>query len=224
MIEQSLNTNIKELEPIYWLIEDSVYKNDIPKAKSMLTVLLYIAKYNPKLITQGLQVPYKQRLKQLSQELLNGHFLQKIEAIEIKSAIESRKIPFKLEKELKDYLVEHPEKLSNVLEENIRITGVEVDTDFEYKCDIVAESSDKFFPIELKIGQGTHAVVSQCSKYCYYFYRKLRYDRFKQIQGVVIANGFDSWSINELRRNGIWIFDIVPENEKDISLLQILQK
>ena len=223
MIEQSLNTNIKELEPIYWIIEDALYKNDIPKAKSMLTVLLYIAKYNPRLVMQGLQVPYKQRLKQLSQEILNGHFLQKMESIEIKPAIEPRKIPFKLEKELKDYLVEHPEKL-NILEENIRITGVEVDTDFEYKCDIVAESFTKFFPIELKIGQGNHAVVSQCSKYCYYFYRKLRYDRFKQIQGVVIANGFDSWSINELRRNGILIFDIISENEKDISLLQIFAK
>ena len=83
------------------------------------------------------------------------------------------------------------------------------------------ESKNHFYPIELKIAQGNHAVVSQCSKYCYYFYRQLRYDRFKKIQGIVIGNGYDAWSINELRREGHWIFTIVPDGDKNIKLKRV---
>ena len=89
-----------------------------------------------------------------------------------------------------------------------------------YRCDVVAESKTRLYPIELKIAQSTHAVVSQCSKYCYYFYRKLRYDRFKYVQGVVLSNGFDAWSINAIRQEGHWILKIVPTNS-GIKLLRV---
>ena len=85
----------------------------------------------------------------------------------------------------------------------------------------MAESDKFFYPIELKIATATHAVVSQIQKYCFYFYRQLRYGMYREIKGVVIANGFCDRSINELRRYGIQIFTIRPDGEKSITLMHI---
>jgi len=214
LIEQALATYIQEVEVMYWILEDAVYKNQPDKARSLLTMLLYIAKYKPDLIQEGLKAPHRERMKTLSHEILEKCSIQKREAISIKSPIKPKKIPFKLESELKEYLVQNQSRLSEAFGDTVKVTGVEVETEGDYRCDIVAESDSTFYPIELKIAQGTHSVVSQCSKYCYYFYRKLRYDRFKKVQGVVIANGFDQWSVNELRREGHWIYEIVPRDEE----------
>lgn len=219
LIKQAINTNIKELEPMYWVVEDSLREGYTLRAEGMLHSILYVAKYKPEAL-QGLQPQQRQRLGILVQEILGKKSIKKSEVITLKQPVNPRKIPFKLELELKSYLVEHSRILSEALEDSIKITGTEVETEEDYRCDIVAESSNKFYPIELKIAQGTHAVVSQCSKYCYYFYHKLRYDRFKVIQGVVIANGYDAWSINELRKEGHWIY-IIPTSDTDITLERI---
>ncbi len=222
LIEQTNNTHVSELEPMYWIIEDALRDGKIDRAKSMLHSILYVGKYKPKLLLQGLQVPYRERLKTLTHELFSKQSIKKCESIILKPPIQSCKIPFKLESELKNYLVKHPEILSKALEDSIKITGTEVETEGDYRCDIVAESSLMFYAVELKITQGNHSAVSQCSKYCYYFYRQLRYDRFKTIQGIVIALGFDKWSINELRREGHWIFFMKSTSESDITLERIL--
>jgi hypothetical protein len=212
MIEQAIRSYACELEPLYWLLEDALYKDEASEAKGVLEIILYVAKYKPKLLAEGLQEAYRDRLKIITQELIGNSSLQKREAISIRPPIESRDLPFKSEMELKNFLVGTPEVLSSAFDDPIKIMGTEVETDGEYRCDIVAESKSTFYPIELKIAQGTHAVVSQCSKYCYYFYRKLRYGRFKRVQGVVIGNGYDQWSVNELRREGHWIYIMIPNN------------
>lgn len=220
MIEQTMSTHITEVEALYWLLEDAVYKDKSSKMQSILEILLYIVKYKPELIRDGLQAPHRERLKILSLEILGNTSIREKEAVSIKPSINPKKIPFKLESELKEYLVKHKDKLSKALNDQIRIVGVEVEADAEgeYRCDIVAESTSTFYPIELKINQSTHAVVSQCSKYCYYFYRKLRYNHFKKVQGIVITNGADAWSVNELRREGHWVYIITPISDTDITL------
>ena len=221
MIQQALDTTTGELETMYWIVEDSLYEGKKSRAMNVFTSLLYIARYRPRMIKDGLREAQRERIKELCQELFNGKSVQYQNHVTVQPAINPRKIPFKQEYELKMHLASHPDILSKALDDRIRIVGTEVETDFEYRCDIVAESPEVFYPIELKIAQGTHSAVSQCSKYCYYFYRKLRYDRYKKIQGVVIASGFDDWSVNELRRVGHWIFTIIPESD-GISLERIL--
>lgn len=215
-----MSTHTCELEVMYWIVEDSLYQGKTNRAEGMLNMLLYIAKYQPKMLQEGLRPVQIRRLKEITHELYDNVATQRREAITMRPPIHARQIPFKKEKELQQHLYENKGILENALEDKVRIVGVEVETDDDYRCDIVAESSNRCYPIELKIAQSTHAVVSQCSKYCYYFYRKLRYNHFKEIQGVVVANGFDSWSINELRREGHWIYEIVPE-DKSVKLLRI---
>lgn len=221
MIEQTLNTHLKEVEVIYWILEDSIYNGKQNKAKAMLEILLYLGKYKPELIQSGLHAAQRSRLKDLTHQILENTSVQRKEAVTIKFPIREREIPFKCEAELQSHLVDKKEILEEALKDRIEIQGTEVKAGEDYRCDIVAESKEKFYPIELKIAQGTHAVVSQCSKYCYYFYRKLRYDRFKPVQGIVIANGYCSWSINALRQEGHWIYNIIPTGNSDIILERI---
>jgi len=221
LIDQTMNTHKSEIEVMYWLVEDALYKGQSGKAKMILEMLLYVGKYKPELIQSGLKLVQRTRLKEITHEIYENATTQRREAITIKPPTQSKTIPFKLEKKLQNHLSEHKHILEKALNDRIRIVGLEVEVDDDYRCDIVAESETKFYPIELKIAQSTHAVVSQCSKYCYYFYRKLRYDRFKEVQGVVVSNGFDAWSINELRREGHWIYEMVSQdNSLTLSRVQ----
>ncbi len=219
MIFQSKKMFSSEMEPLYWRIEDCLSNGDVNTAQGLFSILLYVAKYNKKLMLEGLRPAYLDRLKEISFELYGDHVPSKRMPVTIKKFVSPVKIPFQNESELQHYLLDHPDVLSDALGDDIQIRGSEVKVDHEYRCDIVAEGK-MFYPIELKIGQTNHASVSQCNKYCFYFYRKLRYGHYKQIQGVIIGNGFDDWSINELRREGIWCFRVVA-NKNDIGLEKI---
>ena len=221
MIRQCLQMFECEIEPLYWGIEDRAQKGKINEARGIFIMMAYIAKYNKPLLKRGLKKAQKLRLKQLSYELFDEAVPTYKEPVVIRSSISPVNLPFKKELELQEYLSRNPQILSEALEEEVQITGTEVEADCEYRCDITAESESTFYTIELKIGQTTHAVVSQCNKYCWYFYRKLRYGQHKDVQGVVIGNGMDEWSINELRREGIWCFCIIPVSETDIRLERI---
>lgn len=220
-IKQAKKTHQSEVETLYWLLEDSLYTNHIEKAKWVYTMLLYIAKYQSDLLAKGLRKRHLERLREIAYELHSESPIKKRSSITIKPGASARKIPFTKEKELQDHLYDHPGILSEALSDRVRVVGKEVETDFEYRCDLVAQSEDSFYPIELKIGETTHAVVSQIQKYCFYFYRKLRYSLYRDIKGVVIASGFDSWSINELRRDGIKLFQIRSDGNDGILLSTI---
>lgn len=202
-----------EVEVMYWILEDALYCGKKDRAKGILLVLLYIGKYKPELIQSGLKKIQRTRLKEITYEIHKNASTQRREAITMKTPILSRDLPFKREKALQEHLAKHKDILEGAFGDRLRIVGLEVETDDDYRCDIVAESEKKFYPIELKIAQSTHAVVSQCSKYCYYFYRKLRYNHFKEVQGVVITNGADAWAINELRRLGHWVYTMIPKDD-----------
>ncbi len=209
MIDQTLKTHQCEVEVIYWKLEDAIYDGKPDVAKLMLIMLLYMGRYRPDLIQSGLKIPQRKRMKEIVHDILGNGAMRQCTSITMKPAVKSKKIPFKLESELKKYIVDNPQTLNDAIGQKVRISGTEVETDNEFKCDITAENEEFFYPVELKIIQGNHAVVSQCSKYCYYFYRKFRYGMFKNIQGIVIAPGYDDWCINALRREGHWIYEIM---------------
>lgn len=210
----------EEIEILFWKLEDALYENNKQLAIILFDMLVYVAMHNKPLFSH-LKEPFRKRLKEIGYELYEKSISKTKLPIEIKPAFLDKIIPFNKEKELRDYLSTRMNIFSKVLGK-VRFVGKEIETDFEFKCDLVVENSEFLFPIELKIVQANHAVVSQIDKYCSFFYRKMRYNHFKKIQGIVIANGFCEWSINEMRRNGHFLFDIAPgNNEKDIFLRKI---
>jgi hypothetical protein len=220
-VEQALKTHVSEVEPLYWIVEDSLYKNKNSMAKSMFELLACIAEHNQKIIKDGLHPDQISRLKQIAYELYDDEMHISRKTIDIKTQLSAKALPFKKEHQLEEYLSLHPEILTDAIGESVKVVGRQIKTDFDYACDLVAESDKVFYPIELKIGQSDHAVVSQIEKYCFYFYRQLRYDRYKHIQGIVIANGYDDFAINALRRNGIWIYDVIPTSKDSVTLRKV---
>lgn len=214
MINQAFQMHASEMEPLYWKTEEALGRGKIDTASNIFSIILYAARYNNKLL-QALQPGYKRRLKEMSHELFSDYVPKYHKSITIKGPLPETNLPFKKECEMRDYLAVHPEIFSETFGEEVTITGTEVSCEYDntnYKCDIVAESDKNFYPIEIKIHKSTHSVVSQCSKYCWYFYRQLRYSAYKEVQGVTITNGMDNWSINELRRENIRCFTIhAPE-------------
>lgn len=218
MIRQAQHTKKEEVEVIYWILEDAIFDNKIDRAKSVLNILAYLAKYNKNALIDGLRKVYIDRIQEITFQLHNSDTFRSQKSVEMKLGLDPISIPFTKEKELSKYLKSNSRVLSKALGDEVKITGTEVDVHNGHKCDLVCESVNFFYPIELKIRQANHAVVSQIQKYCFHFYRKLRYDMYKPIQGIVIANGMDDWSINELRKEGIKCFSINPEPENEISL------
>lgn len=206
-LQETFKTNDLEIEPLFWKMEDSLFSGKTKTATLIHKAFLYIAKINP-LLLKNLNPKYINRLKEITFELHSDYVSQKKRSIEMQMSIEPVDLPFKKEADLRDYLYNNKHILNTYIGEKIDYIEKEVTTCFESRCDIIIENDINFLPIELKIVQSNHAVIYQILKYCDYFYRQLRYSRYRDIQGVVISNGFDDCSINELRRNGIRCFYI----------------
>lgn len=221
LIEEVLSYHPEEIEPIYWVLEDSCYKGDIKLAKSVYRALACVAKHNKPLLRDNLKPVQMTRLKEITFELFGNKTYKERQPITIKHESSPRVIPFEKESELRDYLFQNPKILSDAYGDELEYLETEVKTDFGYRCDIVARSKKYCYPTEIKIGQANHGIVSQIDKYCHYFYRRFRYDMHRLIQGVTIANGYDPYSINELRKNNILCFEVYSSNKYAIYLQKI---
>lgn len=198
----------QELEPLYWLIEDNLEKNNISLCKQIYQTFVDLAKVRKSFLVNNLHSDYLKRLKELAFELYDNVSIKKCSSIEFQSNIEPVELSLKKESELRDYLANNTNLFSELNEPRIRLKDVEVPTKFGFSCDLLLESDNFYYPVEIKIKKATHQVVSQIDKYCYYFYRKYRYNFHKTIQGVVVSNGFCNWSINELRKNNIICYNV----------------
>lgn len=220
LIQEVLTYDPKEIEPLYWIIEDSIDKQNMKLAKSVHRAFTCLAKYKKDILSDNLRPAQMKRLKAITLELYGGTSSKEICPITIKQGSCTNYIPFEKESQLRDYLVSNLELLGEAYGETIEYAESEVKTNFEYRCDILAHGKNTYYPTEIKLRQADHSVVSQIEKYCHYFYKRFRYASYKDIQGVVIANGFDSFSINELRRNKMWCFETVP-SQSGIKLQKI---
>lgn len=219
-IEYIKNIHILELEPLYWALEDCYHDGELKRATSVFQMLCCIAKNKKELLINSLNRKKIERIKQLGSELYDSKSYSEQTAIEMKFATLPVEIPFQKESQLRDYLYQNCSILK-IIDKDINRVFREYKLDYNFSCDLIAESNSTCYPIELKIKQSTHSVVSQIEKYCYFMYRRLRYDHYKNVQGIVISNGFDAWSINELRRKNIWIYDVGCGEDNKVGIKKI---
>jgi hypothetical protein len=202
--EQALQTTPEVVEVLFWRMEDALYSGNRDLAQAILIDFAYIAKYNKLLLARHLRPRYIQRLKEINNELNGTPNSRNVEPVEIRQAVPASELQFGKESDLRDYLSLHPEALAPIGSFDLIRTAIPVEEGYE--IDIVAENEKLAYIIELKITKADHKVCSQIRKYLFYYYRQCRYDWYRDLQGVVVANGFDPWCINELRRDGIWCF------------------
>jgi hypothetical protein len=220
LIEQTMRAHPSEIEPLYWIMEDAFHTGEKDRAVACYMMLAYHAKYTSRILAENLHKRQLERLKEVSYELFTGQTTRTYQSVEIQYATQPKPLGFGSEAELRDYLANNVSVLCDALGERVVVYGTEIPTEYG-KCDIVVENDHILFPIELKTVQSNHKVVSQITKYVYHFYRSLRYNLYKPVQGVIISNGFDAWSINELRKQGTWIYDAFPDEVQRIRLTRI---
>jgi len=78
---------------------------------------------------------------------------------------------------------------------------VELETRFG-RVDLVARDSDTVYPIEVKKSGAYHDCVGQVRKYILHFKLGLINKVYRNVIGVVIANSFDEYVLNDLHNYG----------------------
>lgn len=88
--------------------------------------------------------------------------------------------------------------------DNFCLSNVQHPTQFG-RIDVLAFDNDVVYPIEIKKSEARYSVISQIEKYVLDLKLKLILKLWKQVKGVVIANGYVSQVVKELVKS-----DIVP--------------
>ena len=192
---------IPELEVIYWRLEDALEDGERKHAVMFHEMLLYVGKYHPSKLRRGMQQAYLTRLKEITYELNGSGVPVTNQPAIVPGDIPPVVLPYHNEAEMRDAIVSKEEILYPILGSG-RITAKEIKINDQCRVDILYETDNCVYPIELKVVPADHKVVGQYQKYCYYFYRKLRYNMYRSVQGVVVANGFSGWVTGELMRRG----------------------
>lgn len=96
----------------------------------------------------------------------------------------------------------------------------EMETKFG-RVDLVASDSITMYPIEVKKNGAFHDVVGQIYKYVVHFKLSLINRVYDKVIGVVIANSFDRYVLNELKKTGIVCVRYVFKSEDKVDFFKV---
>jgi len=206
--------NIKTKIEVYlqWLI-CSYLNGDFEKSKKYLETLRKINNIYPQsfLFLTSLEV---KRMKNIAYALDNNiglktYSINPVEGEEISNSVNM----VKQEKELVNRLIKNEELLKETLGiKTLKIMSVEKKTEYG-NVDIFAKSKRFAIPIEAKKGKASFEIVSQIDKYMKHFLKMLHYKLWEDVIGVTIANSYDKYALEELKRLGVRVLTYdVTEN------------
>jgi RecB family endonuclease NucS len=88
------------------------------------------------------------------------------------------------------------------------------------RVDIVGQTNDIIYPIEVKLNRGTHAIIGQIEKYMKHFWKKLGLKIWKDVKGIIIAKSYEQYVLEQLKNLNIIAFTYYIKNN-DIELIKI---
>lgn len=97
-------------------------------------------------------------------------------------------------------------------------------TEYETKfgrVDLVAQDKETIYPIEVKKSVADHSVIGLIDKYIIHFKLGLINRMYRYVVGVVIANGFDEYSLQELHRFGAVAIKYKFKGDNNIELTRV---
>jgi hypothetical protein len=89
------------------------------------------------------------------------------------------------------------------------------------RVDLVAQDSNTVYPIEVKKNGAYHDVVGQIDKYIIHFKLGLINKLYRNVIGVVIANVFDDYVLQELHKFGALAIKYKFKNEKKVEFIKL---
>ena len=141
--------------------------------------------------------------------------------------IEEAKNYYNIKKQSEDYV--HKEKdivkmicnsksLYQFFGADFKIESSEFKTEYG-NVDLVAYDKNTVYPIEVKLNAGTHSIVSQIEKYMRHFWKKLSIKVWKNVTGIVIAQKFEKFALDEFRHMNVIPFVYSANNEFKLTKL-----
>ena len=82
--------------------------------------------------------------------------------------------------------------------------------------DMVYQSHDVIYPVEVKRHEGKHDLIGQISKYALYFKLNLHLKQYSEVQPVTLCNSYNPHTLAELKRMSVipLKFDLVDDGIK----------
>lgn len=71
------------------------------------------------------------------------------------------------------------------------------------RVDMLYQDHKVAYPVEVKRGDGTHALIGQIMKYTLAIKLKLHYKFYERVKPVTICTGYDSFVLSELKKMGV---------------------
>jgi len=145
-------------------------------------------------------------LQRIKRQLDIGKPIEEFEDITlIEENIEPTINDLRLERDVVKLSYYDLDKFNKFLGYGLECKGIERETYHTGgNCDMVLQNNERtLFPIEFKLNQANHSVVSQIDKYCIHFKLDLVYKLYDRVQGVVIASSFSKYAINALLKRSI---------------------
>lgn len=213
--------SFEALDVIFYKCHSYSILGDIQNTKLYFSFIqdMYSNSEEKKILQQYLDKEKLKELKRIKKEVESGNPIEELESINpIDDNIEPSANDLKLEKQIVKLSYYNLQKLEKFLGKNLECKGIERETYLTGgKCDMVLQNDQgTLFPIEFKLNQANHSVVSQIDKYCLHFKLQLIYKLYNRVQGVVIASSFSKYAINALlKRNIICLqYSCVEDNVK----------
>lgn len=198
----------QEIEVIYYRCFNASILNDMKTQTLYFEILrnIFTQEDNKEIMKDFLDKDKANVLKRIKQEIKTGKHIEELEPImSHEENIEPTEKDIRLERDLVKASCKNLNLLERHLGPDLTISGIEFPT-FRTggKCDLVLrDSAGVLYPVEFKLNQATHAVVGQIKKYTTHFNLQLIYKLYDKVQGVVVANSFSKYAINELLKRNI---------------------
>jgi len=203
-------------ETIFFMFNFAVVIGDIQNAKTYLEILRHDLD-----CLSSLDKKYQERFKQLAVIVDSGISTTRA------NEIEESKNYYNVKKQSEEYVKKEKELVNIIFESKIlnqffdndfEIRNIEYSTEYG-KVDMVAFDKNVAYPIEVKLKTGRHSIVSQIEKYMRHFWKKLSIKWWKDVKGIVIAQKFEQFALDEFKRLNVVPFVYTIEN----SMLRLIK-
>lgn len=195
-----------EIETLFYFLDFAVTTGNYENAKLYLDILRKEYENSEPNFEILYQDDRMGKLSELGKIVDEGKLQKKFDIKSIKGNIivEKDENRFKKEKHLSKFLCQKQDELKKILHgtEKFNIETERQKVTFG-EVDLVARDKDVVYIIELKREEVKHDVIGQIDKYMYDFRLKMIYKLWKEVIGVVVANSYNKYALNELKKQNI---------------------
>lgn len=209
-------TTYQDIETLYYFLDMSVIKGEADESKMYLEILRDEYEENEDNFDVLKEDKRFEHLQKLSKVIENNLVVRSFDFTKTKEEIvEKDDQQIRKEKELVLEICKNQDVLRKALNvsKDFIINSCWQKVMFG-EVDIVAQDKEAIYIIETKKNIAKHDVIAQIEKYLFDFKLKMILKLWKSVIGIVIANGYDKYTLKELKKTGTICLKYKFQNKK----------